>query len=109
MRSVSCVLAILVLLIPVMADGQCLLTTETEVIPAFYVNQPGNFQIVAVSGTEPYRFEIFEGTLPEGLRLTPTGRIVGVPRAEGETVVLITITDAAGCHLTQAYNIVVWP
>jgi Putative Ig domain len=94
---------------PIAAEAQCLLTYETEVIPAFYVGVPGNFQIVGVSGTEPYKFEIFDGVLPEGLHLTPSGRIVGVPQAESETVVFITITDAAGCSLTQAFNVVVLP
>lgn len=100
---------LLLLLAPVAADAQCLLTYQTEVIPAFYVDVPGNFQIEGVSGTEPYKFEIFDGTLPEGLHLTPSGRIVGRPQAEAETVVFITITDAAGCHLTQAFNVVVLP
>ena len=100
---------LLLLLAPVVADAQCLLTYQTEVIHAFYVGVPGNFQLEGVSGTEPYKFEIIEGTLPDGLHMTPSGRIVGVPQAESETVVFITLTDAAGCHLTQAFNVVVFP
>lgn len=102
-------LGILLLSVPTIASAQCLLTYETEAIEAFQVDEPGNFQIVAVSGTEPYHFEIHEGGLPEGLHLTPSGRIVGVPREESESVVLITVTDAEGCHLTQAFNVVVFP
>ena len=105
MRRIAITAAIMLFAVSVW--GQCLLTTETEAFPAFFVDQPVNFQIVAVSGTEPYKFEIVDGTLPEGLHLTPSGRIVGVPRAESDSVVFFKITDAAGCHLTQAYNVVV--
>ena len=100
-------IAAAIMLFAVSAWGQCLLTTETEAFPSFFVGQPVNFQIVAVSGTEPYKFSIVEGTLPEGLHLTPSGKIVGVPRAESDSVVLFNITDAAGCQLNQAYNVVV--
>jgi hypothetical protein len=101
--------AALLLLAPTIASAQCLLTTETEAIPGFFVGQPVNFQIVAVSGTEPYRFEIHSGALPEGLHLTPNGKIVGVPRSEGTSTVLILISDAAGCSLGQTYEITVLP
>jgi Putative Ig domain len=103
------VVALLLLSAPVIAEAQCLLTTETESLPAFFIGEPANFQIVAVSGTEPYRYNVHEGTLPEGLHLTPNGKIVGVPRVESESVVLITVTDDAGCTLTQAYNFAVFP
>jgi len=90
-------------------SAQCLLTYQTEAINAFTVGEPANFQIEAVSGTEPYHFNIYEGELPAGLHLTGSGKIVGVPKAEGESVVLVTVTDAAGCSLTQAFIVVVNP
>lgn len=108
MKTVA-ILAILLLVAPFNVSAQCLLTYQTEAIDAFFVGQPGNFQIEAVSGTKPYKFTIYEGELPAGLHLTPTGRIVGVPQAEGETLVYITVTDADGCHLTQAFYVVVVP
>lgn len=101
--------AALLLLVPTIASAQCLLTTETESLPGFYVGKPANFQIVAVSGTEPYHFEIYSGALPEGMHLTPNGKIVGVPRSEGTSTVLILITDAAGCSLGQTYEATVFP
>lgn len=96
-----------IMLFAVSAWGQCLLTTETEAFPAFFIGQPTNFQIVAVSGTEPYKFEIVDGVLPDGLSLTPNGKIVGVPREEFDGVILVNIRDAAGCELNQAYNVAV--
>ncbi len=89
--------------------GECLLTFQTEVLAPFFVNTPGNFQIEAVSGTEPYKFEVYNNTLPEGFVLTPSGRLIGVPREEMDTVLFVTVTDAEGCHLTQAFTLVVFP
>lgn len=100
---------LLLLLVPVAANAECLLTYQTEVVFPFYVGVHGNFQLEGVSGTEPYKFELYDGSLPEGLHLTASGRIVGVARQEEETVAFITITDAAGCNLTQAFQIVVFP
>lgn len=102
----------ILLLVSSAAYGQCLLTFETESAGAFFVGQPANFQFVAVSGTEPYHFEIVEGTLPEGLHLTGSGKIVGKPRESNEDLaptVFIQVTDAAGCTLTQAFVINVFP
>lgn len=95
------------LLIAGVAHGQCLANFQTEAISAFYVGEPGNFQIIADSGNPPYKFEIVEGSLPEGLHLTPSGRIVGVPEAEGYTVATIRLTDADGCVTHRAYEVYV--
>jgi len=101
--------ALIVLAMTLSLQADCLLTYQSEGIDPFFVGQPGNFQLLGVSGTEPYHFEINSGSLPEGLHLTGSGKIVGVPKKEEETVVLITLTDAAGCHITQAFNVVVFP
>lgn len=91
------------------AFGQCLLTFQTETISPFPVGQPANFQIEGVSGTEPYEFTVIEGAPPEGLTIHKNGRITGVPRQEEETLVYITLSDAAGCNITQAMYIVSTP
>jgi hypothetical protein len=105
------VVALLGLIVASVASADCLLTFQTEALPFFFVGQPANFQIVAVSGTEPYHFEINNefGPLPEGLHLTGSGRIVGVPQAETDTVTYVQVTDAQGCHLTQAFQLTVLP
>src|SRR5688572_14660974 len=96
------------------AFGECLLTFQSEVVGPFFVGQPANFTVLGVSGTEPYTFEVNltqpgSQEMPEGLTLHKNGRITGVPRQEQENLVYITLTDAAGCHLTQAFNVVVFP
>lgn len=99
------------LLVSSAAYGQCLLTFQTESVGPFFVDQPANFQLEAVSGTEPYKFEITEGTLPEGLHFTSSGKIVGKPRQATDIppVIFVRVTDAAGCNLTQAFEINVFP
>lgn len=91
------------------AHGQCLLTYETETLAPFFVDTPGQFQIVAVSGNEPYKFTVFGDPLPDGFHLTSKGKLIGKPTVERDEVILITVTDAEGCHLTQAFNLVVFP
>jgi len=92
------------------ADGQCLLTYQTETLEPFFVDTPGQFQIIAVSGTEPYTFTVHSSTpLPDGFRLTSKGKLIGKPNVEMDMVIIITVTDAAGCQLNQAFNLVVFP
>lgn len=91
------------------AQGQCLLTFQSEYIAPFFANTPGQFQLEAVSGTEPYTFTVYGNTLPEGFHLTPKGKIIGKSSVELDTVVYITVTDAAGCQLTQAFTFTVFP
>lgn len=94
--------------------GDCLLTFQTEVIPVFHVGQPAHFQVLGVSGTEPYNFAVNltqpgSQEMPAGLKLHKNGNITGVPQEETEHLVYITLTDAAGCNLTQAYYVTVFP
>jgi hypothetical protein len=91
------------------ASGQCLLTLQTEVLEPGVVGQPYNFQIEAVSGTPPYKFEVYQDMIPAGYHLTPSGRLIGKSDQELDTTVWVTVTDAAGCHLTQAYTFIVQP
>ena len=48
----------------------------------------------AKGGCAPYAFKV-TGTLPEGLTLTPDGKLSGTPAKEGKFPLAITITDAA--------------
>jgi hypothetical protein len=103
--------ALLGLLVASFASADCLLTFQTEGLPFFYLGQQANFQVLAVSGTEPYHFDVNEdfGPLPEGLHLSANGKITGVPREAVDTITYIQVTDAQGCHLTQAFQLTVLP
>jgi hypothetical protein len=87
------------------AEAQCTLTNVTESLPAFFVDTPANTEIEVCCGQAPYRFEIIEGTLPDGLHMNAQGRITGKPRAEADTTVLVLISDSAGCSLGVTYPV----
>jgi len=93
------------------ASAECLLTFQTEGLPFFFVGQHADFQVIAVSGTEPYHFEVNNefGPLPEGLHLSANGKITGTPREATETTTYIQVTDKEGCRLTQAFIVSVQP
>lgn len=95
--------ALLVLALALPASSQCLLTFQTESIPEGTAGTPIHFTIEAVSGTEPYTFTLSGGTLPDGVRLHSNGRLTGVPREAIDTTIFVTVTDAEGCSLTQAF------
>ena len=88
------------------AFAQCeTLTFLTESVPTFQVNAPVNFQFDVIGGTAPYTFSIYDGALPDGLRLTSRGRILGKATQVSDTTVFIQLTDAEGCSLVQAFAI----
>lgn len=91
------------------AEAQCTLTNVTETLPGFHVGVPANTTIEACCGTAPYHFEIIDGALPEGLHMNMNGKITGKPRAEGDTTVLVLISDSAGCTLGVTYPVQVFP
>lgn len=96
-------------------DGQTVmsncgtLTFITESLPDFTVGVHANFDIEAVGGTPPYRFEITGGALPAGLKLKKNGTIKGTPTQVDDTVIFVRLTDSAGCSLTQAFAVRVNP
>jgi hypothetical protein len=81
------------------------LTFLTESLNDFQLNQPVNFQIEAIGGTPPYRFEITDGALPAGLHLNANGKITGKPTEVADTTIFVLLTDSSGCHLTQAFAV----
>ncbi len=50
--------------------------------------------VKAKGGCAPYTFKV-SGALPEGLAMTPDGKITGTPTKEGKNSLTFTITDAA--------------
>lgn len=85
--------------------SQSTLTYITESLPDFPVGVSMQYQLEAVGGTPPYRFEIVQGTLPEGLHMNQHGKISGKSKEEADTTVFVRLTDAAGASLTQAFAV----
>jgi hypothetical protein len=106
MKRLALVLLLLVCCVPLAsAQSSCTLTFLTESLPGFVVGQPANFQIEGVSGTEPYTFALVGGAFPAGMHMNKHGKILGVPTEVADTTVFISLTDAAGCQITQAFAV----
>jgi hypothetical protein len=104
--------ALFLLFASVSAYGDCLLTFQTEGLQLFVSGQKVNFQIEGVSGTPPYHFAVVQGAFPDGLHMTPNGKIKGTPdQVTEETfgIVYVQLSDNAGCVITQAFNTETWP
>ena len=72
--------------------------------------EPASFAIEVWGGTAPYTFQITSGSLPPGLSMSSAGVISGTPTTAGyDWTIWVKVTDANGCHLTQAYMVGVEP
>lgn len=57
----------------------------------------------ASGGTDPYHFELSDGSLPAGLSLTANGVLSGTPEVVGTFAVFIKATDANGASGSRQY------
>ncbi len=101
------VVGLLLLSLATYGYATCFLDFLTESLPDFQRNSTVNFQIQVCCGTPAYTFTLYSGTMPAGLTLSSTGLISGVPTTDIDTTIFVTVTDSAGCHVTEAYRIVV--
>jgi hypothetical protein len=72
---------------PCPADGPLL------VCPTAHVGQPYSLQLIALAGCDLYRWEIPNGSLPAGLKMSSSGLITGVPTSTGQTKPWMTVHD----------------
>lgn len=64
-------------------------------------------RLAARGGIAPYRWTRASGSLPRGVRLTPTGRLVGKPSVRGRFPLVVRVTDAARARATRRLVLVV--
>lgn len=67
------------------------------------VAYPGT-TLAAAGGVAPYRFDVTEGTLPDGLSVS-SGVLAGEPKAVGLFDFTVTATDAVGCSGSRPYTL----
>jgi hypothetical protein len=65
-------------------------------LPLGHLNDGYVGRRLRVEGAPNATFEVVGGSLPPGMRLTPRGRFVGVPRREAEVEVVVRATDEEG-------------
>ncbi len=88
-----------------------ILAPEIRVVPPILPNatraMPYSQSLVANGGTAPYAFAITYGVLPQGLELTPAGVLAGTPSTAGNTLFVVTATDALGFTGAVIYDMAV--
>jgi hypothetical protein len=67
-----------------------------------FVNNFFSTTFQASGGTPPYTWT---GTPPSGLRLRPSGLLLGAPTATGTAPFRVTVTDAAGAQATGTFSL----
>jgi hypothetical protein len=63
------------------------------VCPVGYVGQGYNLQLIAREGCDLYRWEIVNGSLPPGLKMSSSGLVTGTPTSTGEMVPWVWVHD----------------
>jgi hypothetical protein len=78
------------------------LRITTSSLPSGELGQAYNFHLAASGGTPPIVWTISGGSLPQGLSLSPSGLISGVPIRVGEQPVTLSVSDASAQVPQQA-------
>jgi Putative Ig domain len=96
--------SLLMLTVASVAWATCNLTWITESMPDGYVGVPYSQQLQVCCGTAPYTFTLYSGAFPPGITMSSSGLVSGTPTTSDFETPFITVTDAAGCHQTQAFT-----
>ena len=84
------------------------LSIITTTLPNATLHRPYLVNLQAAEGTTPYRWQLIDGRLPRGLRLTPAGAITGTPHGRHHHKLYhftVTVTDASHPHQTASQRL----
>ncbi|MBI4811174.1 MAG: putative Ig domain-containing protein, partial [Ignavibacteriales bacterium] len=81
------------------------ITLSSISLPNGSVGKSYSQTITATGGTSPYSFAITSGSLPDGLTLSSTGVLSGIPTTVGSFGFTITATDNQGCTESKGYTL----
>jgi hypothetical protein len=71
------------------------LAISTSTLPATEVGQSYSTTLAASGGVPPDTWEVTAGALPDGLSLSPSGKITGTPTQMGTFTFTVTVTDSS--------------
>lgn len=79
------------------------LNVVTSALPAGIVGQPYSAQLLSIGGVAPITWDLEDGGLPDGLTLTPTGLITGIPTTYGPALFSVNAEDScnAGAQIEE--------
>lgn len=92
-------------------DGACTITAPEIVtleLPPATAGAPYEAVLEVEGGLPPYTWTVLDGVLPDGLALSPDGRITGTPVEAGASLFTAQVTDAASVSDTQEYELQVF-
>lgn len=69
------------------------LTIRTTSLPRAFARQDYRQQLQASGGVQPYRWQIDDGKLPDGITLRPDGWLEGNAKESGEFHITVTVID----------------
>ena len=84
----------------VILPGLDSLTIITSGLPVGTVEVPYFHPIIAIGGIPPYDWEVIDGSLPDGLTLTPDGLLSGTPTTDGDFDFSVQVTDSGATEGT---------
>jgi uncharacterized protein (TIGR03437 family) len=73
------------------------------------LNVPYSRTVGAAGGAGPYSFSVAAGSLPDGLSLSASGRLFGIPARTGAFGFSVRVTDATGATAVGAFTMNVAP
>ena len=66
------------------------------------------YQLGAIHGHQPFNFQKISGKLPEGLEISPEGKISGIPQKEGSFAFEVEVTDNLQAHARKQYVLTIY-
>ena len=70
------------------------LVIRTTSLPRGYLHEPYQAKLEGQGGIPPFRWELVEGNLPQGVTLHPEGALSGSPEATGEFHFTVNVIDS---------------
>lgn len=67
----------------------------TTIVPTAVQGTQYSMQLQATGGTAPYSWKVTAGALPEGLTLSSSGVISGVPSGQGQFSFTVEVVDSS--------------
>ncbi len=77
----------------------------TGTLPPAYVDVPYSSNLGSVNGTAPVTFQLYSGSLPDGLDLSPSGLLSGVPASSSSATFTVRATDQGGATADRQYTL----
>ena len=81
------------------------LRITTEALATAQAGQPYTQPLAAAGGAPPYSWRLEQGTLPQGLAVSPNGEVQGSATTAGVASISIAVTDADGKTASRIFTL----